>query len=59
MTLKLGIAALVCSVAILAGAAAAYYFRVWPAPLLLPLLQTTTPAETAPTARPDRVPARR
>ena len=40
MTLKLRTAALFCSVAILSGVAAAYYFRVWPAPLLLPLLQT-------------------
>jgi len=34
--------------AILSGAAA-YYFGVWPAPLLLSLWQTTAPAETATT----------
>jgi multidrug efflux system membrane fusion protein len=49
MTLKLRtVAALFCSVAILSGAAAVYYFRVWPAPLLLSLWQPATPAETAP-----------
>jgi membrane fusion protein, multidrug efflux system len=48
MTLKFRtVAALFCSVAILSGAAAVYYFRLWPAPLLLSLWQTTTPAETA------------
>jgi membrane fusion protein, multidrug efflux system len=51
MTLKLRtVAALFCSIAILSGAAAAYYFRVWPAPMLLSLLPATTPAETAATA---------
>jgi multidrug efflux system membrane fusion protein len=51
MTLKLRtVAALFCSVAILSSAAALYYFRVWPAPLLLPLWQATTPPETAATA---------
>src|SRR6266700_4792577 len=51
MTLKLRtVAALFCSVAILSGAAAVYYFRVWPVPLLLSLWQTATPAETATTA---------
>ena len=50
MTLKRRtVAALFCSAAILSGAAA-YYFRVWPAPLLLALWQTTAPAETASTA---------
>ncbi|MDP9085481.1 MAG: biotin/lipoyl-binding protein [Pseudomonadota bacterium] len=42
-------AALFCTVAMLSGAAA-YYFGVWPAPLLRALWQTATPAETAPTA---------
>src|SRR5882762_5563368 len=50
MTLRLRTAAaLFCGVAMLSGAAA-YYFGVWPAPLLLSLWQTATPAETATTA---------
>jgi membrane fusion protein, multidrug efflux system len=50
MTLKLRtVAALFCGVAMLSGAAAVYYFRVWPAPLLLSLLPATPPAETAAT----------
>jgi multidrug efflux system membrane fusion protein len=44
------VAAFLCIVAILSGAAAVYYFRIWPISLLLPMLQSAAPAETAPAA---------
>lgn len=50
--------ALACGSAVIAAAAADYYFRAWPAPVLLALLQPAIPAETIPAAPRPAVPVK-